>query len=151
MDIVRLAELFVKRVCRRHGLPTRKITAVGQQRLLAQAWPGNVRELAHEVERALVFADEPELDFAHLQPGGGSGEVTTAGGGGAEWLKEGFAFEGFDLEKVIDRLVDLALERAGGNVSGAARLLNVRRDYVRYRLTQRSKQAGGEAGAGAEE
>ena len=77
--------------------------------------------------------------------------MTTAGGGGAEWLKEGFAFEGFDLEKVIDRLVDLALERAGGNVSGAARLLNVRRDYVRYRLTQRSKQAGGEAGAGAEE
>ena len=116
--------------------------------MLAQAWPGNVRELAHEVERAIVFADEPELDFAHLQPGGGSGEVTTAGEGGAEWLKEGFAFEGFDLEKAIDRLVDLALERAGGNVSGAARLLNVRRDYVRYRLTQRSKQAGGGDDAG---
>ena len=40
----------------------------------------------------------------------------------------------FDLEVAINRLIQKAIEQAGGNISGAARLLGVPRDYVRYRL-----------------
>jgi DNA-binding protein Fis len=41
---------------------------------------------------------------------------------------------GFDLEQEMLRLIDLAISQANGNVSEAARLLGVPRDYVRYRL-----------------
>jgi len=33
-------------------------------------------------------------------------------------------------------LIHRALEQTGGNVSGAARLLGVTRDYIRYRLKE---------------
>src|SRR5439155_1604396 len=71
-DIVKLAEVFTRRLCRKHRLPVKKISPAGRDRLRAAPWPGNVRELAHELERAVVFEEARELDFAHLP--GASGE-----------------------------------------------------------------------------
>ena len=53
-----------------------------------------------------------------------------------DWFNPNFRFpdEGFDLEKEILRMIEAAIEQADGNVSQAARLLGVPRDYVRYRL-----------------
>ena len=39
------------------------------------------------------------------------------------------------MEKVIRQLIDRALKQTGHNVSSAARLLGVTRDYLRYRLS----------------
>jgi transcriptional regulator with AAA-type ATPase domain len=41
---------------------------------------------------------------------------------------------GFSLEEAIHRLIQQALKQSEHNVSAAARLLGVSRDYVRYRL-----------------
>ena len=57
--------------------------------------------------------------------------------GGAAWVGSGFTVpEGFSLEAAIDGVVRRALQQAEGNVSAAARLLGVTRDYVRYRLRE---------------
>ena len=46
-------------------------------------------------------------------------------------------------QQAIDRLIQVALQRANGNVSAAARLLGVPRDYIRYRLYgPRTKKEG---------
>jgi len=133
-DLLRLAEHLMVRIAKRHRLPPRRITEAGRRRLLAYRWPGNVRELAHELERALVFEDAATLDFAHLptdpQP------VEPAPPAAHDWLVPGFTFpeEGFKLEDAINRFVQLALKQSGHNVSRAARLLGVTRDFVRYRL-----------------
>ena len=42
--------------------------------------------------------------------------------------------EGIDLEQVERTLVEMALEKADGNVTRAARLLNLTRDTMRYRI-----------------
>jgi DNA-binding NtrC family response regulator len=131
-DIVKLAELMVKRVCQRHRLPAKRITPAGCERLLAYGWPGNVRELAHEVERAIVFKESTELNFESLQtPVAISGPPTDAA-----WFNSNFCFppEGFSLDAAIATLIQRALAQSGNNVSGAARLLGVSRDYLRYRL-----------------
>jgi len=137
-DIVKLAEDYVGCLCKRHRLPVKKITAKGRERLLGYEWKGNVRELAHELERSIVFEDEEELDFGHLVGGGsmpGSDDPN-------DWLRAGFAYpeEGFSLEDAINRLIKLALRQSKDNVSGAARLLGVSRDYVRYRLEGKNKR-----------
>lgn len=131
-DILQLALQMVERLCRRQRLAVKTISAVGRRRLLAYHWPGNVRELAHELERAIVFEDGSELAFPQLGPGGDEAgpEVALP----ADWLKPEFDFAGFSLEGAIDRFVQMALQRTNGNVSAAARLLGVPRDYVRYRL-----------------
>jgi DNA-binding NtrC family response regulator len=131
-DILELAELLMIGICHRHRLPRKGITAAGQQRLLAYPWPGNVRELAHELERAIVFEDNDEVSFDSLQTPIDTSKPMPE----ASWFNAGYRFptEGFQLEAAIGVLIRQALAQSGDNVSGAARLLGVSRDYLRYRL-----------------
>ena len=124
-DILALAGALAAGIARNYGLPPQEIPPAGRERLLAYRWPGNVRELAHEIERSLVFEDD-KLHFSALVHGGG--EASLLPGAGFQ-----FPAEGFSLEQTIDRYVHSALAQAEGNVSAAARLLGVTRDYVRYR------------------
>jgi len=130
-DIVRLAEVMIARIAPRYGIAAEPIPAEGRARLRAHAWPGNVREMAHEIERALVFEGAEGLRFGSLTPRAGP----ESGPDGPGWLKRDFVFpeQGFSLEAAINALIQRALTQSGGNVSAAARLLGVTRDYVRYR------------------
>ena len=144
-DILKLAELMISRLCQRHRLPVKKISAAGQERLLAYLWPGNVRELAHEVERGIVFEESETLDFPQLRATGRP--LTTSAKEANDWFNENYRFppEGFVLEGAINRLIQHALKQTEDNVSAAARLLGVSRDYIRYRLAgQKVPDAGGD-------
>ena len=144
-DILRLAEQLMERLCQRHRLPRKNFSATGRQRLLGYAWPGNVRELAHELERAIVFEDSEHLGFEHLQSSAGAGGGPSLGA--SDWFNPGFTFseQGFQLEEAINRLIQHALQQSGHNVSAAARLLGVSRDYVRYRLSgQKPPESAGD-------
>jgi len=140
-DIVKLAEWFLRQLSHKHRLASRGLSTAGRARLRSYHWPGNVRELAHELERALVFEEGEELSFAHL-PGSLS---ATPPQEQPEWLKAGFAFPdaGFSLEEAINRFLQLALTQSDGNVSAAARLLGVPRDFVRYRLGLKTRKPDG--------
>jgi DNA-binding NtrC family response regulator len=58
-----------------------------------------------------------------------------------DWLNTAFRFpsEGFDLENAILRLIEMGIDQSSGNVSEAARLLGVPRDYIRYRLQKKDE------------
>jgi DNA-binding NtrC family response regulator len=136
-DIVRLAELLLEQLCRRHRLSAKRLAAEGRARLAACPWPGNVRELAHELERAIVFEGGAELNLEQLQiPIDPDKPVAHT-----EWLNPDFRFpaQGFTMEDAMAVLISRALKQTGNNVSAAARLLGVSRDFLRYRL------AGGKA------
>jgi DNA-binding NtrC family response regulator len=141
-DIVKLAGIFAARFSEKHRLTPKGISAAGRRRLLGWRWPGNVRELAHEMERAMVFEEGAELDFPNLAESPG-----LAGAGRVEEQWPGLAFripeEGFSLEEAIERLTQLAVKQAEGNVSAAARLLGMPRDFVRYRLKRGQVEGGG--------
>src|SRR6266540_4769997 len=139
-DILTLAETLLLRLHQRHRLPRKTISQSGKERLLAYPWPGNVRELAHEIERAIVFSDGDTLDFEHLETGA-SGSAA-APEESSHWFNPAFTFpaEGFLLEEAINRLIQHAIKQTGQNVSAAARLLGVSRDYLRYRMA--GKQLG---------
>lgn len=132
-DILNLAELLLRKLCIRHRIPQRQITQEGKRRLLTYSWPGNVRELAHELERELVFEDSAALDFSRIPvSGNGLNEMQDP----SDWLNPNYDFSRgeFVLEDAVNRLVQLALKKSGGNASAAARMLGVTRDFIRYRL-----------------
>jgi len=137
-DIPALAGQLLEGICRRHRLETRRIAPEGLRRLQACAWPGNVRELAHELERAVVFEEGASLTFSQLRSSAATGESPGPG----DWWHPGFVLpeEGFDLEAAINQFIQRALDQSGGNVSAAARLLGVTRDYLRYRLSGSKSQ-----------
>ncbi len=131
-DILKLAEQLLAQLCRRHRVAARPISDEGQARLLAHPWPGNVRELSHELERTVVFEESDEWTLAAL-PGGS--ESVALSGVSDGLLNAAFEFpqKGFSLESTINEIIQRAIDQAGGNVSAAARLLGVPRDYIRYR------------------
>ncbi|MBM3846350.1 MAG: sigma-54-dependent Fis family transcriptional regulator [Verrucomicrobia bacterium] len=136
-DLIPLSHQLLEQICRKHQLPLKQISESGVRRILGAGWPGNVRELAHELERAVVFEEGDALRMDHL-PGDRASEVATPSVlSEQEWLNPAFVYpsEGFSLDDAINRMIQKALDQTKGNVSAAARLLGVSRDYLRYRLS----------------
>jgi len=131
-DILKLAKYLLEKLCQRHQIEPKPISPEGQARLLGHNWRGNVRELNHELERAIVFEDGDELELPSLPNGS---EKIPNNRNINELLNKEFEFpkDGFSLEDTIDKIIQNAIDQSGGNVSAAARLLDVPRDYIRYR------------------
>jgi DNA-binding NtrC family response regulator len=119
-DLPALAATFLAGQASRYGKPVERISPGALEALLAHSWPGNVRELEHVVERAVLLADGPEIrhqDLALRPRGEGEGPL-----------------ESLTLEEAERRLIEKALERNGGNVSQAAKVLGVSRSALYRRL-----------------
>ena len=136
-DILKLAKHLLEKLCKRHQVKTKSISTKGQARLLSHPWRGNVRELNHELERTIVFEDGDEWEFLSLP----ASNENNNNGNNNELINEKFNFpkEGFSLEETIGRIIQHAITQSGGNVSAAARLLDVPRDYIRYRQKNSGK------------
>ncbi|HVU17772.1 MAG TPA: sigma-54 dependent transcriptional regulator [Candidatus Didemnitutus sp.] len=127
-DLAALAQHLLERIARRHRLKCPAISPAGADRLRTHSWPGNARELAHEIERELILGRGGPLEFAHLGP---PDPAAPPGWRNPQWR---LPPEGFQIEEVIDALVDEALRETNHNVSAAARRLGVTREFLRYRL-----------------
>lgn len=138
-SILDLAQSLMGKIAQRHHLSPRLVSETGRRRLLGYAWPGNVRELSHELERALIFEDGDFLSFDQLLGSAGpssSNSDEAKGQALTDWFNDQYRFpeSGFSLEMAVLRLIQHAMAQTQGNVSAAARLLGVSRDYLRYRL-----------------
>src|SRR5450759_3526687 len=95
--------------------------------LEAYSWPGNARELRNVIERVLLLEDSDAIQSDHL-PAEIRGPATANTNGMV------LPANGLDLEELERDLICQALARAEGNKTGAARLLGLSRDTLRYRL-----------------
>ena len=103
-------------------------------RLLSEySWPGNVRELKNAIERAMILEEGDRLTPTYLPV-----PIESIPHGPREGLRPlpGLKLppEGASLEAVEEEIVRQAMSLAGGNQSGAARLLDISRDALRYKL-----------------
>ena len=83
----------------------------------------------------MIFEDADALDLAMLA----SVDESVGQGvlGSDTWFNPAFSFpeEGFNIEEAVVHMIQHALKQTNQNVSAAARLLGVNRDYIRYRLS----------------
>jgi len=106
----------------------REITDEAMARLERYEWPGNARELRNALERIMLLVDAPVVEVEHLPDG-----IQSSGGREDDRLMV-LPADGVSLEELERELICQALERTDGNKTGAARLLGVTRDTLRYRL-----------------
>jgi two-component system response regulator PilR (NtrC family) len=104
--------------------------------LLAYDYPGNVRELENIIERATIIETKDVISMASLPPN--VTKIDSLREGSVPVYPEIFDVEGTSLDALVDRLEKelllKALERAGGNRTEAAKLLNISFRSMRYRL-----------------
>jgi len=130
-DIAPLAHHFLDSLVVEMRIPVRRIAPDALSALEAHDWPGNARQLRNVLERILLLQDDEVIDLGSLPP-----EIRGGARPGAPVPLSPFALppEGVDLDELERDLIRQALERCGGNKSGAARLLGLTRDTLRYRV-----------------
>jgi two-component system response regulator AtoC len=100
--------------------------------LLEYAWPGNIRELANVIERALVLTEGTHISVEDLPEA-----VRRPAPDGAAMSVDGDDLsvkrQGARLEK---HLIELALDRTGGNKTQAAELLELSPRALRYKIQE---------------
>jgi DNA-binding NtrC family response regulator len=136
--------LLVDHFLAKHGEPgrTRKIAPDALEALVAYSWPGNVRELESVVERTLLLADGDLVRLDDLPQAVRMRTPTLAGG-----LPIDIPDAGLDLDELEQSLILRALDKSGGNVTRAARLLGLSRRTLQYRLEKMQGAPDRAAGA----
>jgi two-component system, NtrC family, response regulator AtoC len=129
-DVMLLARQFIEQFAVRYAKAAPTLDGSAVQALEQHAWLGNVRELRNVIERAVLLSQSQQLSAADLglaleQPPPAwalKAEVTTKSSG----LNS--------LEALERQHLVAALQHAGWNVTKAARVLEISRDTLRYRI-----------------
>ncbi|MFA5659662.1 MAG: sigma-54 dependent transcriptional regulator [Oscillospiraceae bacterium] len=125
-DIPVLADHFIRKHSEKNGKQVAAITPEALDILMKYSFPGNVRELENIIERAVVLTRVNKITETDLPSQIGSiKNITTFD---PHNLEAGFEEKVRNFEKAM---VAEALERSGGNKSGAARLLNISERHIR--------------------
>src|SRR6185295_9030613 len=131
-DITFLAEQFMIRMTRKHGVRVAGISPACNAALRAHSWPGNVRELQNIIERAVILASDGEdLQPEHLGfvPSGavnGTAAAAAAIGVGGDEI--------VPLAELEKRQILHAVEKCGGNRTQAAKKLGISIRTLRNKL-----------------
>ncbi|GAA6142778.1 sigma 54-interacting transcriptional regulator [Hydrogenophaga sp. 5NK40-0174] len=134
--LARFAAVHHKRVA---GFGDRAIQA-----LVHHPWPGNVRELENLIERGVILASQGGMvEVEHLFPNhpdtahdeiDAQGRLARHEPTGDDSLCEQIIESGTPIAELESRVLALAVDRHGGNLSAAARHLGLTRAQLAYRL-----------------
>ncbi len=128
-DIALLTNYFIASFNREFKKNIKGLDKDAELLVESHPWPGNVRELRNAIERAVLLTRNEYLtadDFPLLK-----GPRPGAASSGFEIR---LPATGVDMEEVERALVTQSLELARGNQTKAAKLLNLSRDQLRYRM-----------------
>lgn len=145
-DVLILAQHYIDKAnLKRKGRQLKGLTPEVASVFKNYRWTGNVRELRNVIERASILEDNDLVTASHLpadmigvhegRPSGSSGVVLPV--------------DGIPLETVEVELARQALARTGGNLTRAAKLLDISRDQLRYKLRKAGDLTGDSEGDAA--
>jgi DNA-binding NtrC family response regulator len=138
-DIPALAYRFLRRYSGEHGKDVTVIADEAMALLHAYTWPGNIRELENTIERAVALTRQPILTPEELP-------TNVREGVAPEWsddlpqAERSFFANSPTLDEVDKRYIQHVLSRTQGNISRAAKILDIDRRSL-YRMLERFKIA----------
>ena len=128
-DIAPLVDYFIKQKSKELKIyPPPRLARNAIDKLIAYSWPGNVRELINVIERALILSKGSPLTFNNLSTFGSS-ELLDGRNSGSD--------DALSLDHVMASHIQRVLRMTDGRVNGrngAAELLNMRPNTLRYRM-----------------
>ncbi|HET8733536.1 MAG TPA: sigma-54 dependent transcriptional regulator [Anaeromyxobacteraceae bacterium] len=144
-DIPLLVQHFIEKYDRRLGKRVERVDEAALEVLVGYGWPGNIRELENVMERSVLFADGPLVTIAQLPealrdraPGGGR-PVAPVGAIGSMAAPSGASMKDIvrQAQAELERtLISRALEETGGNVTRAAKKLQISRKSLQVKMKE---------------
>ncbi|HET9626308.1 MAG TPA: sigma 54-interacting transcriptional regulator [Kofleriaceae bacterium] len=147
-DILSIVNLCIARARERTGRNVEGLDASGRAALTAYHWPGNVRELSHLIERSVLLAKRATLSATDLPlptnrprsavPAPIAARSDETGPVAMPALPAELGDSSLDLRSALEtlerKLIDRALQKAGGNRTEAAALLGLNRTTLVEKL-----------------
>jgi DNA-binding NtrC family response regulator len=137
-DVQSLAEEFIRRFARKHGVPVNGFSDDALKGLLSHNWPGNVRELQNVVERAVILTGENGvIEPIHLgitktlMP---SALESVSPHNGAQPVSAAPENNNLSLAEIEKRHILATLDHCKGNRTHAAKTLGVSIRTLRNKL-----------------
>jgi transcriptional regulator with PAS, ATPase and Fis domain len=129
-DIPLLLRYWLDRCGEKYAVKPKGLSPGAMKCLLEYEWPGNVRELKNLIERVVILSKGDEITENDVRPCllPGKREAIPAETSGDEHRK------GTSLKAMEEVLIKSAFELSHGNQRKTAKLLDISRDTLRYRL-----------------
>jgi DNA-binding NtrC family response regulator len=132
-DIEPILTSFLEIARRDHGCRIKGLSPATLTILQTHDWPGNVRELHNVVEGLTITCKDEMIQPDHLPSSLRDTQSTRSNG---EIEKTSLLALGLSVEEMEKKMLQEALQRTGGNISEASRLLKITRNTLRYRMAK---------------
>src|SRR5690349_3264932 len=145
-DILPMVDFFIAHYNRKFRKAVQGLADETRRLIAENNWPGNVSELKSALERSMSLAEGPFLEAGDLPFAvvggsiGGTAESAASAAAPSGWkpkhalpslsIPEG----GTSLEEMERAMVEMALRQSHGNQIKAAKLLDISRDALRYKM-----------------
>ncbi|MDQ7778904.1 MAG: sigma-54 dependent transcriptional regulator [Planctomycetota bacterium] len=127
-DIPLLVNRFILKYNIECGKKVELLSGEAMRLLMSYDWPGNVRELENVVERAVVVSDGPIVQVQHVPK-----ELAESKGNPAACADAGVGKD-LSLDEMEKKHIRSVLDRTGGNIQEAAKLLGIHRVTLSKKL-----------------
>lgn len=131
-DVLLLARHFLEVHGQRYTKHGLRLSPEAENALMQYYWPGNVRELRNMLEQAVLLTTVETIGLEQLGISPGLAPVRSMAT--AEIPAMTLPRHRAQFVEAEKELVEKALERAGWNVTRAAKILGLSRDMMRYRI-----------------
>jgi DNA-binding NtrC family response regulator len=122
-DIIFLADYFLQEANLEFGKNISGFVVAAEKMLLKYNWPGNIRELKHTIKRATLLAENNEIEADHLSFVMQQSKKRKTN---LDQFENGTTFD--EITRQFEKeLIEDALEKAEGNKTKAADILNMNR------------------------
>jgi PAS domain S-box-containing protein len=128
-DIPLLVNHFLQKYKKETEPRAKKMSSQALQTLLAYPWPGNVRELESVIERAVILAEGEMINQEDLLQ-----EILHTAINQPASCAIDIPDRGLNLKELEKYLLARALEKSGGIIAQAARLLGLSYRTMQYRM-----------------
>jgi DNA-binding NtrC family response regulator len=134
-DIPALFTAFLEAAGQERGTRIQGVSSEAMALLQRHHWPGNIRELHNVVEWLTISRKEGDILPEHLPAYLRAASAPVFPNGEANGPLSLLSL-GLSVEEVEKAMLQEALQKAGGNVSEAGRLLKMTRNTLRYRMAK---------------
>ncbi len=137
-DLLGFTKYFVNHFNKKFHKSFEDINEGAQQLMYDYHWPGNIRELKNTIERIVLLENDTVLKAEHLPFSTLRPEDSSIGKRIDQLLSQPIPEDGIEFEQMVAEvereMIVKASEQARWNQSQTARLLNLKRDKLRYRM-----------------
>ena len=133
-DIPLLVDFYLELFRKHQGKALPGVSRKALDLLVRHGWPGNVRELRNVLEYAAIMVSDELIRPEHLRLPAAQAQAQAGGppaggepGGASIDFQVSLGAGEVSLDAITGKILDIALERCGGNKSQAAALLKVNR------------------------